>query len=57
MNTYDYNERLSSLDSELKTYSNDIINHITNIYSSQRPSSQQSLQQYNQPPRLILIGY
>ena len=46
MNTYDYNERLSSLDSELKTYSNDIIIHITNIYSSsQRPSSQQSLQQ------------
>lgn len=40
MNSYnDYNERLSSLDSELKTYSIDIINHISSIYSPPPPTT------------------
>jgi len=52
MNTYDYNERLSSLDNELKTYSNDIINHITNIYTS---SSSSSINLKNDPRNLLKV--
>ena len=53
MNTYDYNERLSSLDNELKTYSNDIINHITNIYTSSSSSSSINLK--NDPRNLLKV--
>ena len=53
MNSYnEYNERLSSLDNELKTYSNDIINYISSIYSS---SSSSSINLKNDPRNLLKL--